>query len=167
MTNFNERTNTLLYKNVISHTLFSKGWWLLCVRSELETEQTAILTQSSSDHSSTSFESWLAAQPWVTEGCETLRLQAGSHAGILSPIDSNSLAPGYIIVYVHLLPLFFRLFTQVHSLYWRLGRGSIYNTGTGLKLNFVLKLLRLPYIPSRLVFRNIRQLIQSHKWRTH
>ena len=32
MTNFNERTNTLLYKNIISHTLFSKRWWFLCMR---------------------------------------------------------------------------------------------------------------------------------------
>ena len=37
MTNFNERTNTLLYKN-ISLTLYSrKGWCWLCVRGELET----------------------------------------------------------------------------------------------------------------------------------
>ena len=34
----------------------------------------------------------------------------------LTPTDSNCLFPGYIIVYVHLLPLFFRLFTQVHLL---------------------------------------------------
>ena len=36
MTNFNERTNTLLYKN-ISLTLFSKGGCFSCVRGELET----------------------------------------------------------------------------------------------------------------------------------
>ena len=37
MTNFNERTNTLLYKD-ISLTLYSrKGWCWLCVRGELET----------------------------------------------------------------------------------------------------------------------------------
>ena len=56
MTNFNERTNTLLYKN-ISLTLYSwKGWCFLCVKGELETGTDCyILTQSSSDHSSTSF----------------------------------------------------------------------------------------------------------------
>ena len=60
MTNFNERTNTLLYKNIISHNLFSKGWCWLCVRGELETGTDCyILTQSSSDHSSTSSSSWL------------------------------------------------------------------------------------------------------------
>ena len=42
---------------------------------------------------------------------------AGSHFGILSPTDSNR--PGHLVIlfsYVHLLPLFFRLFTQVHLL---------------------------------------------------
>ena len=37
MMNFNERTNTLLYKNIISHTIFLKGLGWLCVREELET----------------------------------------------------------------------------------------------------------------------------------
>ena len=60
----NERTNTLLYKN-ISLTLYSpKGWCWLCVRGELETGTDCFLTQSSSDHSSTSFSSWL--------GCSTV-----------------------------------------------------------------------------------------------
>ena len=49
----NERMNTLLYKNIISHTLFLKGWCWLCVRDELETGT----HPSSSDHSSTSFSS--------------------------------------------------------------------------------------------------------------
>ena len=58
--NFNERTNTLLYKN-ISLTLYSrKGWCWLCVRGELETETDCyILTQSCSDHSSSTSSSWL------------------------------------------------------------------------------------------------------------
>ena len=71
--------------------------------------KTVILTQSSSDHSSTSSSSWL--------GCSTvgqLRAQrplsaTGSHAGILSPTDSNSnwnwpkpsVAPGYIILFTN------------------------------------------------------------------
>ena len=65
MTNFNERTNRLLYKN-ISLTLNSrKGWCWLCVRGELETGTDCyILIPSSSDHSSTSFASWL--------GCSTV-----------------------------------------------------------------------------------------------
>ena len=65
-----------------------------------------ILTQSSSDHRSTSFSSWLgwAAQPWVTEGLSP-QSGAGSHSGNLSPTGFNSnwnwpkpsVVPGYII----------------------------------------------------------------------
>ena len=58
MTNFSERTNTLLYKN-ISHTLFSKGLMLVvCERWVERRGQTAILT------SQWSFLSWL--------GCSTV-----------------------------------------------------------------------------------------------
>ena len=64
MMNFNERTNTLLHKNIISYTLFSKGWCLLCVRYELETRTDCYIDPSSSDHSSTSSSSWL--------GCSTV-----------------------------------------------------------------------------------------------
>ena len=63
MTNFNERTNTLLYKNIISHTLFSKGWWLLCVRDELETETDCYIDPAVL----LSHLGWVA-QPWVTDG---------------------------------------------------------------------------------------------------
>ena len=117
MTNFNERMNTLLYKNIISHTLFSKGWCCCVWEMSRWRGQTAILTPSSSrDHSSTSFSSWLGCLTVGHWGPWAFSLQADSHAGILSSTDSNRLCPGYIIVYVHLLPLFFRLFTQVHLL---------------------------------------------------
>ena len=57
---FNDRTNSFLYKKNISLTLYSRMCWCwLCVRGELETGTYCyILTQSSSDHSSTS-SSWL------------------------------------------------------------------------------------------------------------
>ena len=81
MTNFNERTNTLLYKN-ISLTLYSrKGWCWLCVRGELETGKDCyILTQ-------------VALLPHLGWGCsivdnwgpQALSLQADSNASILSP----------------------------------------------------------------------------------
>ena len=63
--NFNEITNTRLYKN-IPLTLYSrKDWCWLRVRGELETGTDCyILTQSSSDHSSTSSSFWL--------GCSTV-----------------------------------------------------------------------------------------------
>ena len=88
---FNERTNTLLYKN-ISLTLYSrKGWCWLCVRGELETGTDCyILTQSSSDHSSTSSSSWLGLLNRGSLRAQSHLSVAGSHAGILSPTDSNS-----------------------------------------------------------------------------
>ncbi len=68
---FNERTNTLLYKNIPVTFYSRKVWCWLCVRGELETGTDCyILTQSSSDHSSTSFAFGWAAQPWIIEGCE-------------------------------------------------------------------------------------------------
>ena len=65
----NERTHFFI-KKYTSHTLFSKGlrkgWCWLCERGELETGTDChILTQSSSDQSSTSFSSWLGCS---TEG---------------------------------------------------------------------------------------------------
>ena len=117
MSNFNEWTNTLLYKNM-SLTLYSrKGWCWLCVRSELGTH-CYILTQSSSDHCSTSSSSWLGL---LNRG--SLRA-ARPQLASCPPTDSNSnwnwpkpsVAPGYIIVSRHLLPLFLHLFTQVHLL---------------------------------------------------
>ena len=124
---FNERTNTLLYKNIISHTLFSKGWWLLCVRNELETGTDRYIDPKFFfEHSSTSSWSWLGLLNRVSLRAQSPLSAAGSHFGILTPTDSNR--PGHLFIilsYVHLLSLFFRLFTKVD---WRLGRGSIYNS---------------------------------------
>ena len=65
MTNFNEWTNTLLYKNIPLKLYSRNGLCWSCVRGELETGTDCyILTPSSSDHSSTSFVFWL--------GCSTL-----------------------------------------------------------------------------------------------
>ena len=111
----NERTNTLLYKN-IPLTLYSKGlrkgWCWLYVRSELETGTDCyILTQSSSDHSSTSFSFCWAAQLKVTRGrkpsvCKLILTlvscpQLTPTATELELTDwlKLSAAPGYIIVW--------------------------------------------------------------------
>ena len=65
-TSMNEWT-CFFIKIYLSHFI-RKGWCWLRVRGELEAGTDCyILTQSSSDHSSTSFAFWLAAQPWVTE----------------------------------------------------------------------------------------------------
>ena len=103
----NERRHFFI-KIYLSHFI-RKGWCWLCVRRELETGTDCyILTPSSSDHSSTSFAFWLGCSTVGHWGPQALSLQADSHAGILSPTDSNcnwnfnwlkpSVAPGYIIV---------------------------------------------------------------------
>ena len=57
---FSERTNTLLYKNIISHTLFSKAWFWLCERDELETGTDCYFDPKFLfDHSSPFSSSWL------------------------------------------------------------------------------------------------------------
>ena len=82
-TSINERIHFFI-KIYTSHTLFAKGlrkgWCWLCVRGELETRiDCYILTQSSSDHSSTSSSFCWAAQLWVTEG-PSLLSGGGSHS---------------------------------------------------------------------------------------
>ena len=121
----NERTHFFI-KIYLSHFI-RKGWCWLCVRSELETGiDCYILTQSSSDHSSTSFASWL--------GCSTVGhwgLQADSHAGILSPTDSkcdwnwtDSSHLWHLVIFLfdaHLLPVGVRIcteFNHVHRSRW-------------------------------------------------
>ena len=132
MTNINERTNTLLYKN-ISLTLYSqKGWRWLCVRGELETGTDCyILTQVLL--TITAFLSHLGLG-LLNRG--SLRAQsplstAGSHFGILSPTNPNSnyveppRAPGYIIVLRSPASAVLPLIYTGTSLDWRLGQGSI------------------------------------------
>ena len=128
---FNEWMNTLLYKN-ISLTLYSqKGWCWLCVRGELETGTDCyILTLSSSDHSSTSFSSWLGCSTMGYWGAKALCLPlAFTPASWLqlapTPTDSSRLCPGYIFVWCTpasaVLPL---IYTGASLDSW-LGRGSI------------------------------------------
>ena len=125
MTNFNERTNPLLYK-IISLTLHSrKGWCFLCVRGELETGiDCYILTQSSSDHSSTSFSSWLGcstAGHWGAKAfCLPLALNSASCPQLTPTATGTDPSRLWHLViwlsYVYLLLLFLCLFTQMHFL---------------------------------------------------
>ena len=72
---FNERTNTLLYKNIISHTLFSKGLILVvCERRVGDGDRLLYWPSSSFDHSSTSFSSWLGCSPVGHRGPKALSL---------------------------------------------------------------------------------------------
>ena len=115
---FNEWMNTFLYKNIISHTLFSERWWLLCMRDELEMGTDCYIDPSSSDHSSTSFSSsWLGLLNRESLRAQSPLCASGSHFSILSPTYSN--CPEHLVILLsnaHLLPQFFHLFTQVHLL---------------------------------------------------
>ena len=93
----------------------------------VETKTDCYFDPSSSDHSSTSFSSWLGL---FNRG--SLRIQsplsaAGSHFNILSSTESNRLCTWLYYCLCPpasaVLPL---IYTGV-SLDWRLGRGSIYN----------------------------------------
>ena len=101
MTNFNERTNTLLYKNIISHTLFSRGWCFLCVRMD------CYFDPSSSGHSSTSSPSWLgllnrgslrAASPQSASWFSRWHL-VPNWLQLTTATKSSRLCPGYIFVW--------------------------------------------------------------------
>ena len=96
--NFNERTNTLLYKN-ISLTHYSRKGEVVVIerwagdRNRLLYWPQVLLTIT-------------ALLPHLGWGCSTyeqpqshaLNLQADSHAGIISPTDSSRLCPDYIII---------------------------------------------------------------------
>ena len=90
MTDFNERTNTLLYKNISLSFYSRKGWCWLCVRGELETWTDCYILTQSSDHSSTSFSSWLRCLNRRSLRAQSPLSAAGSQFGILSPTGFNS-----------------------------------------------------------------------------
>ena len=122
MTNFNERTNTLLYKN-ISLTLYSrKGWCWLCVRDEMETGTDCyISTPSSSEHCSTSFAFWLGGSIVAHWGPKPSACHWLSIRQLISNWPQLQLTQVVCVLVIflfdiHLLPLFFRLFTLVHLL---------------------------------------------------
>ena len=105
MTNFNERTNTLLYKN-ISLTLYSQKGDVSCVwevswrwgQNATYWLQVLLTIAALLSHSG-----W-DAQPWVTEGPNPLSGTGSHSAGILSPTGTwtdwpkSSMTSGYIIV---------------------------------------------------------------------
>ena len=111
--------------------------WEVSWRGELETGTDCyILTQSPSDHSSTSSSYWLGLLNRGSLRTQSPLSAAGSQFGILSPTDSNSnwnwpkpsVAPGWIIFSRPLVSAVPPLIYTGASLDWLLGRGSIYNT---------------------------------------
>ena len=121
MTNFNKRTNTHLYKDIISHTLYSKGLMLVvCDRCVGDGDRQLHIDSNSSDNSSTSFSSRLGLLNRGSLRAQSPLSAAGSHN--LSPTDSNCNCnwnwpkPSVSCLYFCLTSSFFRLSTQVHLL---------------------------------------------------
>ena len=82
----NERTHFFI-KIYLSHFI----WYWLCVRGELETGTNCyILTQNSSDHSSTSFSSWLGLLNRVSQWAIKPSVCELFSCWHFSPTDSNS-----------------------------------------------------------------------------
>ena len=120
MTNLNERTNALLYKN-ISLTLYSRKkvgcvWEVSWRRGQTTTYWLQVLLTS------TSFASCPGCSTVGHWGPKALGLPLALNSASCpqlspTPIDSSRL--WHLVIYlfnVHLLPLFLRLFTQVHLL---------------------------------------------------
>ena len=112
-TSMNEQTHFFI-KIYLSHFILERVDVGCVWEVSSRREQTAILTPSSSGHSSP-------------------QSAACSHAGILSPIDSNWLeppqAPGYIIVWYPPASAVLPLIYTGASLDWWLGWGSVCYTG--------------------------------------
>ena len=119
-TSMNERTHFFI--KYISHTLFSKGLMFLCVREmSWKWGQTAILTPSSSSTIAAllSHLGWGSATVghWGPKALNLPLALISVSSLQLIPTDLNR--PGHLVIllsHVHLLPLFFRLFTQLHLL---------------------------------------------------
>ena len=113
----NKRTHFFI-KIYVSHFILGRRCFL-CVRGELEMGTDCyILTQSSSDHSSTSFASWL--------GCSTvghcLELVLTPLASYLQLELTQAVCGTWL--YLCLTPTCFRLFTLVHLLIESLAEGQ-------------------------------------------
>ena len=124
-------TNEHLYKNIISHTLFSKGWWLLWVRDELETGIDCDIDPKffwPLEH----FFLILAGviQPWVTEGHKPSVCKLILTLVSYLQLTRTAPAPGYIIFLHPPASAVLLLIYTGASLDWLLGRGSIYNKKT-------------------------------------
>ena len=123
MSNFNERTNTLLYKYIyISRFILDVS--VVCER-RVETGTDCYIDPTFSlDHSSTSSASWLWLLNWGSQMATVLSLQAGP------PVTNYLNCCRHLPIFfhnAHLLPLLLPLIYTGASLDWRLGQGSIYN----------------------------------------
>ena len=117
MTNFNEWTNTLLYKN-ITLTLYSREGDVSCVWEVSGDRRTDCYIDPKFffEHSSTFSSSWLGCSTvgyWGPKAlCLPLALTSASCLQLIQVVCVLVI----LLFNVHLLPLFFCLFTQVHLL---------------------------------------------------
>ena len=125
----NEWTHFFI-KIYLSHLIW-KGWYWLCVRGELETETDCyILTQSSSDYSSTSFAFWLGCSTvghWRPKPSVWSWLSCGHLVPNWLQLElklTNSSRPWHLVIWLfdtHLLPVGVRIcteFNHVHRSRW-------------------------------------------------
>ena len=113
---FNEWTNNLLYKN-ISLSLYSrKVMFLVCERWVGDGDRLLYRPQSSSGHSSTSSSSWLGCSTVGHWGPKALCLPLALTSASSLQLTQAICALVILLFNVHLLSLFFRLFTPVHLL---------------------------------------------------
>ena len=120
----NERT--LLYKNIISHTLFSKGLMFL-VHERWVGDRDRLLYWPQVLLTIAALLSHLGcvAQPWVTEGPKPSVCRWLSIRHLVSNWLEQPWTTGYIIVSCPSASAVLPLIYTGASLDWRLGRGSI------------------------------------------
>ena len=131
MTNFNERTISLLYKNIPLKLYSRKGdvsclWEVSWRRGQTATYWPKVLLTIAALF----FHLGLVVQPWVTEGlkphvCRWLSTLASYPQLTPTPTDSSCLCPAYIFVWRPPASAVLPLIYTGASLDWRLGRVSI------------------------------------------
>ena len=115
-TSTNERIHFFI-KIYLSHFILERVVFVVCERWVGDRDRLLYWPRFFLAHSSTSFSSWLGFLNHGSLRAQSPLSAAGSHFGILSPTPLNR--PGHMVILlsnVHLLPLLFRLFTQVHLL---------------------------------------------------
>ena len=128
-TSMNERTHFFI-KIYLSHFILERIDVGCVWEMSWKRRQTAILTPSSSGHSSTSSSSWLGCSTvghWGPKAlCRPLALNSAPCPQLTpTATDSSRLCPGYIFVWRPPASAVLPLIYTGASLDWRFGRGSI------------------------------------------
>ena len=153
--NFNERTNTLLYKNIyLSHFILERvDVSVICARwvetgTDCYIDTTIAYCVIFKNPHSTSSASWLGLLNQGSLRATALSLQAGPHSGL--PVPNDSAATG-ICLYSFITPTCFHFsLAYLHRCIsdWWLSQGSIYNTNT-LGKSMLPTILFLLWVNSR------------------